>query len=513
MPTETHSSRWFNESVLSLRGLSEKYTQLTKPEIDWLELLVIDWSLLADLALADAVLWVPTGEGEYLAVRHSRPTGLFTMFYRDVVGDFMRRDWAEIADAVIGDNTVVVAKELTWYEEAPMQLRAYPVSRRDPQTGKRIGPFAVVTLHAAPGDTLAASRAGQAYRESAADLLAMIGEGLFPHQGSQKGRLRGAPRVGDGIMRIDPNGVVEFASPNTLTSFSRLGFRTELEDEVLTDVVADIVAGTMDTNESIPLVAGGKIASRVDLEARNSTITMRSIPVVVRGERCGAIILTRDITDIKQQAQELITKDATIREIHHRVKNNLQTVASLLRVQSRRAESDEAKQVLGQAMRRVAAIAVVHDTLASGVAQIVNFDQVFERVLGLAVEVASMHNTKVALETEGKFGEIPSEYATPLALALTEVVTNAVEHGLADRPGTVRIETSRYENNMRVRVSDDGIGLPDNGVGNGLGTSIVRTLIEGELAGSILWRNQENSGAEVLIEIPLRWLTDTKVSE
>jgi two-component sensor histidine kinase len=237
-------------------------------------------------------------------------------------------------------------------------------------------------------------------------------------------------------------------------------------------------------------------------------VTLRAIPIRSRGERVGAIVLCRDVTEVRLQERELLTKDATIREIHHRVKNNLQTVASLLRIQSRRTHSDVAREALGQAMRRVEAIAVVHDTLSEGLNQNVDFDVVFDRVLMLIAEVASSHSTTVHPRFTGSFGELPSEYATPLALALTELVTNAVEHGLADRAdGTVEIIARRDDRRLSVKVRDDGMGLPEGQVGAGLGTQIVRTLIQGELGGTIDWHTLTGRGTEVTIDVPLTWIT------
>src|SRR5690606_36455355 len=198
----------------------------------------------------------------------------------------------------------------------------------------------------------------------------------------------------------------------------------------------------------------------------------------------------------RHQEQELITKAATIREIHHRVKNNLQTVASLLRIQSRRTHNDVARDALTQAMRRVAAIAVVHDTLSEGLDQNVDFDDVFERVLMLIAEVASSHNTTVRPVKRGKFGSLPSQYATPLALALTELVTNAVEHGLAERNGKVEITAKRKNGQLTIRVRDNGVGLPEGEVGCGLGTPIVRTLSQRELGGTIDWHTADGGGTE-----------------
>ena len=220
-------------------------------------------------------------------------------------------------------------------------------------------------------------------------------------------------------------------------------------------------------------------------------------------------MLCRDVSELRHQERELITKDATIREIHHRVKNNLQTVASLLRIQARRTHSDEARTSLQNAMRRVAAIAVVHDTLSAGLSQNVDFDEVFDSVLKLVTEVAASHNTTVRPKKTGEFGVLPSEAATPLALGLTELVTNAVEHGLYGRDGEVEIVAERFDDHLDIQVRDNGRGLPEGKVGSGLGTQIVRTLIQGELGGTIDWHTLTGSGTEVTITIPFRWLTAT----
>jgi two-component sensor histidine kinase len=301
--------------------------------------------------------------------------------------------------------------------------------------------------------------------------------------------------------------MVTFASPNGLSAFNRMGFAGELEGESLAEVTTGLLAGKLVIDESLPLVVTGRAPWRTDIEARGVTVSLRAIPLRDRGERVGAIVLCRDVTELRHQERELITKDATIREIHHRVKNNLQTVASLLRIQARRTRTDVAREALTQAMRRVQSIAVVHDTLSEGLSQNVDFDTVFDRVLMLIAEVASSHNTTVRPTMTGSFGALPSEYATPLALALTELVTNAVEHGLDGRDGEVEIVADRRAEELTVKVRDNGVGLPEGKVGSGLGTQIVRTLIQGELGGTIDWHTLVGNGTEVTIEIPFRWLT------
>ncbi|TQL47484.1 two-component sensor histidine kinase [Homoserinimonas aerilata] len=480
----------------------------SEADIEWLHQLVGDWQLLADLAFADIVLWVPTPENSFVAVSHARPSSSATLFYRDFVGQEVKPEWIKQVTDAFESGQIVDSSAPDWYEETPTRVRAVPVFRRlavnSPATTKH--PIAVITRHTNLSEARTPSRQELTFNECANELFRMIADGDFPDLAAPTGPRRGAPRASDGLVRLDVDGTVTFASPNGLSAFNRMGFSGELEGESLAEVTTLLLSGKLIIDESLPLVVTGRAPWRTDIEARGVTVTLRAIPIRERGERVGAIVLCRDVTELRHQERELITKDATIREIHHRVKNNLQTVASLLRIQARRSHTDEARESLSQAMRRVEAIAVVHDTLSEGLSQNVDFDVVFERVLLLIAEVASNHNTKVHPTFTGSFGALPSAYATPLALALTELVTNAVEHGLAGREGNVEIEARRDDEVLRVQVRDNGSGLPEGKVGTGLGTQIVRTLIQGELSGTIDWHTLMGSGTEVTIEIPLVWL-------
>ncbi len=219
-------------------------------------------------------------------------------------------------------------------------------------------------------------------------------------------------------------------------------------------------------------------------------------------------MLVRDVSEVRHQEQELITKDATIREIHHRVKNNLQTVASLLRIQARRTHNEVAHDALSQAMRRVAAIAVVHDTLSEGLSQNVDFDDVFDRVLLLIAEVASSHNTTVRPE-EDRARSACCRASTRRRSRSRSPNSSRTRSSTGSPGATARCEitATRREDFLTVQVRDDGVGLPEGKVGSGLGTQIVRTLIQGELGGTIDWHTLEGEGTEVTIEVPLHYLT------
>ncbi len=478
----------------------------TDADVEWLHRLAGDGQLLADLAFADIVIWVPTADDSFIAVAHTRPGGAATLFYRDIVGDRVRPQWRTQVKDAFAQARIVDSASPDWFEETPTRVRAVPIVSERGAADAPARVVGVLTRHTNLGEARTPSRQQITFNDCADELFGMVASADFPDLNAPTAPRRGAPRASDGLIRLDVDGMTTFASPNALSAFNRLGFQDELEGEPLLEVATAILPAKRQYDESLPIVMAGRAPWRADIEARGVTVSLRTIPLRENGNRIGAVVLCRDVSEIRHQEQELITKDATIREIHHRVKNNLQTVASLLRIQARRTHSEEARDALTQAMRRVSAIAVVHDTLSEGLAQNVDFDEVFDRVLKLVAEVAAAPNTRARTRSSGRFGTLPSEYATPLALALTELVTNAVEHGLAGTEGDVEIVAERSDDRLAVKVRDSGIGLPEGQVGRGLGTQIVRTLIQGELSGTIDWHTIMGSGTEVTIDIPMRYI-------
>ena len=443
-------------------------------DAEWLHLLVGDWQLIADLSFADLVLWFPHEEKGYIALAHVRPSTSHTMFHADFVGDAIEPEWEPLVSSAWRSQSIERASESTVGNmEVPARVEAIPMVRN----GRTL---AVITTHMDLSSSRMPSRLELTYRQCAYDLLKMGTLGLWPDFASPTGSRRGAPRVGDGLLRLDVDGIVQYASPNGVSAFRRLGDGDSLEGRSLAEVTTGLLKDRRMVDETLPLVVTGRMPWRTEIESRGVSLSLRAIPLRDATERFGAIVLCRDVSELRRREQELVTKDATIREIHHRVKNNLQTVAALLRMQSRRMHSEEGKQGLEQAMRRVATIALVHETLSQGLTQSVDFDELIDRQFRLAAEVASPAS-RVSTEKEGAFEELPSDFATPLALVINELVTNAVEHGLQDREGTVWLSAKRHINSagddaLTVKIADDGVGLPAGVVAEGLGLQIVRTL-------------------------------------
>ena len=487
----------------TLSQLIRDYGVPNKANIEWLTRLQSEWQLVADLLFADLVLWVPTKDGSFVAAGHARPSSAATVFYRDISGEPISKQWLTTVKQAFESGQIVEQKSSDTVAGLPTRFSAIPVQKEGSVAADTSGPIAVITRHTNLSESRTPNKIQLNYVSCGNELLTMITEGTFPDYSSPTGRRRGAPRANDGLLRLDVDGNVSFASPNGLSAFSRLGIEGEIEGKSLAEVATKIVKEQSTVDESLPLVLTGKAPWRADLESTDVTLSVRAIPLMKSGARTGAIVLCREITELRRQEQQLLTKDATIREIHHRVKNNLQTVASLMRIQMRRTTSDEAKEALDQAIRRVSAIALVHNTLAEGFSDEVNFDEIFESSMRLVGELATDSSREIKLRIDGKFGQLDSKFATPLAVALTEVVTNAASHGLGEHGGSILITPRQTAKQLTIEVEDNGVGFAKGAIGKGLGTQIIKTLIEGELRGKISWFSPKDGGTKVAISIPI----------
>jgi two-component sensor histidine kinase len=184
-------------------------------------------------------------------------------------------------------------------------------------------------------------------------------------------------------------------------------------------------------------------------------------------------------------------------------------VAALLRLQARRLHAPEAKEALEEAVRRVGSIAMVHETLSRVPDEIVDFDDIAGRVAMMAGEL-SAPESRVSPTLTGTFGQLPALIATPLALVLTELMQNALQHGLSEpgraASGCLQVSAMRQPGLLTVTVSDNGVGLPpdfDLEASSTLGLQIVRTLVLTELAGTLQVAPRPGGGTQVVVILPL----------
>ncbi|MFV0494020.1 sensor histidine kinase [Mycobacterium sp.] len=490
----------------TLGNLLAEHTVLPGNAVDHLHAVVGEWQLLSDLAFADYLMWVRRDDGALVCVAQCRPNTASTVMQGDAVGGVVPADRLPlVADAFAKS---VCVPEFTGVEpHSGYQLGSNVVTspvRYDDQV------VAVLTQHQT--EWVAERMSGRletAYRHCAEDLLHMLAEGTFPDVGDVA-LSRSTPRAGDGFIRLDVDGVVAYASPNALSAYHRMGLKSELEGNNLIAVTRPLVSDPFDAQEVaehvLNLLSGGS-SMRLEVDAGGATVLLRTLPLVVHGENAGAAILIRDVTEVKRRDRALISKDATIREIHHRVKNNLQTVAALLRLQARRTVNAEGREALIESVRRVSSIALVHDALSMSVDEKVNLDEVIDRILPIMNDVASV-DRPIRINRVGDLGVLDSDRATALILVITELVQNAIEHafGLMSTGGAVTIRAERSARWLDVVVNDDGRGLPAEfslEKSDSLGLQIVRTLVSAELDGSLEMQRGADGGTDVVLRVPI----------
>jgi two-component sensor histidine kinase len=489
--------------MFQLEKLLGARTTITIDQANRIRELVADWQLLADLSFADLILWVPIRKDismwptGHIAVAHIRPTTTSTVFINDVIGEEVLWGAKSAIDEALSGDEIVKSSDPEKIGEMQVKTETIPVTFE----GQVI---AVISTHRNVEHSRSSGKLESNYREVAHHLFQMVAQGSFPYKDAGS-LFEPAPRVGDGLIRLDANSAISFASPNAKSAFSRMGWRGDLEGRNLGEVAEQVVIASPNASEqAVRSRLNGKQLQRVEIDNQGATIDLLVLPLIVGTDKIGAIVLLQNVTELRRRDRELVTKDATIREIHHRVKNNLQTVSALLRLQSRRIEDPAAAAALDEAVRRIASIAVVHETLSNSTQTTVAFDEVLSSLVTHALEL-SPRMGELTIQRVGEIGSLESRVATPLSLVVTELIHNALEHGLAKSGTHLKIELQRYSNEGLVTISDDGVGLPDGFdllTSSNLGLQIVRTLTENELMGE-LKLDSTDQGTQAKLRFPL----------
>jgi two-component sensor histidine kinase len=337
-----------------------------------------------------------------------------------------------------------------------------------------------------------ARRPGQletTYADIFSKFAEMVAQGLFPFEG-RVADASVAPRVGDGVIVLDAATRVRYASPNAVSALHRVGVSANAIGQTLAELGVAETAARNAYERKEPVIEEIEQTTEV-------TLLTRSIPLLRQlkddVEVTGGVLLLRDVSELRRRDRLLLTKDATIREIHHRVKNNLQTISSLLRLQGRRLTSPEAKEAVAESVRRIRTIALVHETLSREPGEDISFIEIVRPLMRLVEEGLQSADRPVTFQAKGDGGRLPATIATPLSVVILELLQNAVDHGFPEGSagGAVMVVLSHDEDELQIQVVNNGIALSsdfDFAKATGLGLSIVRTLVTTELAGTIEMR-------------------------
>jgi two-component system, sensor histidine kinase PdtaS len=509
--------------------------------------LVASWGMVADFGFADLLLLVPMrslgGSGQEASLwkiaAQMRPTTGQTLYPEDLVGTLVSSaERPLVRDAwAAGEHREANVQSLGTAQ--PARAKAIPV--------RALGGMEPIALLLKEEALDTGRRRGQLERTYLGifdQLAAMISSGQFPF--AEAHDPRDPPRVGDGVALLDAERRLRYVSPNATSALHRLGMRVNTDGHTLSELGLDdssvrrawrdrhpvggeLERGPESVASSPPLgehhlgtaqLAGLSSLVKED-EVGKTVVVVHCIPLLTAqaGEQdtsrvrvTGAVLLLRDVSDIRRRDRLLLSKDATIREVHHRVKNNLQTISALLRLQGRRLHSTEAKQAVEESVRRIRSIALVHETLSQKLHDTVPFDDLIRPLIRIVEEGLQGDDRPVRFNIIGEAGSLPADVATPLAVVLVELMQNAVEHAYPSRQGGgadsetgggVDIEFAKRDHELHVTVRDHGVGFPHGftlSTSRSLGLTIVRTLITTELGGAIATSN--DGGAIVELRVP-----------
>ncbi len=488
--------------MLTIPASVKPHVAVSEAQASFFEALIEDWHIISDLAFSDLILWIPgTDPHMFYAIAQIQPNTGPTALEDDVVGEVIAYDNNHLVTQAFLTHEIRTTGDNKLQAGLPVDVWAVPLMVNGACWG-------VVERHTNQMGVRAPGELEDHYLETASILLKMAWRGTFPDRGHH--RLTGlSPRVGEGIILIDTAGLVGYASPNAVSVYRKLGLTSDLVGEKIVPLTASLMSRSgAPVDTSLTASFKSPRSEEADIETEHGSAFMRILPLTDGKERIGTLVVCRDTTEIRRRERQLVTKDATIREIHHRVKNNLQTVSALLRLQARRMKSTEAQTALEEAMSRVQAIAVVHEILSYSMSGSVDFDDVADRLLKLAGDLAA-EKGHVETRRVGSFGEVSAAVATPLSLILTELCQNAIEHGLTSGSGTVTVKPERLaDGRLELLVIDNGRGLDEgfkveDKTRTSLGLSIVTTLLE-DLHGEFdLVDNPDGVGARAIVRVPL----------
>lgn len=449
--------------------------------------------ILADLSRADLLLYRLLGKGRAKVIAHSLPNSLSPLYPEPLVGTVVtmagRPDVLKAFDAHPWRRRVHTAT----VRGAPIAREVLPVYG---ERGHGIAALCIDTSWLAHERQL---RRNRVFRRA----LHRLQETVL------RGELAGVEGLSgfgehDGIMVVDSEMRISYVSGIAANLFRRLGYLENLVGQPVSiletrdhALVAEALREMRCLEEQSTEHEYTWVRKAIPFRSRDYRPLYRRL---ARGHssRGGVIITIHDATEVLRREQELKIKSAMIQEIHHRVKNNLQTIASLLRLQARRAQGTDVAHILNESVNRIMSVAVVHEFLSQHESASISIRDVSQRILSQTMAGVMDPGKDIQLRLQGGSPFLPTQQATVCALVINELVQNALEHGYDQRDRGVVTVTLRDEGErVTFVVEDDGEGLPKGfsvATDGSLGLRIVQTLVEADLKGQFTLENGDTDG-------------------
>ncbi len=464
--------------------------------------------LLADVSRADVLLYALGADERISVVAQARPHSVPPIHTDDVLGERANPIENSLIFRALSSGQYVNGQTQGPYDAIVTQ-EVFPVE----YDGQVVG---ALSIEKSLIEHERHQRRSRAFQEAVRNFQWAVSRHLMPclEDMSPFGEY-------DGILVVDANRRIQYASGLANNLYRRLGTMDLLPGKrlsILRDSDDELVARALKERHCLEEEAeeGAFIWIKKAVPLYSPAGWRQWLPWESGEPRLvGALFMIHNATQERKKEQILKLKEALLEEIQHRVKNSLQTIISLLRMQARRAESEETRHVLEDSIARLLSVAAVHDFLYNPGERIVDLRQLSDRILKETARGAVAPDKAIELALDGPTVYLPANQATPCALVINELLLNALEHGYSDQSdGTVSITLKETIDDIMIEIQDDGSGLPENfdaRIDGSLGLSIVRTLVEDGLSGHFELRN--HGGVAAIVTFPKSPIGDESWTE
>lgn len=448
-----------------LKKLCETYTNLLASDVQNLQKIEEFLPTIADLVRADVFIDCLTEDAnKAIVVAEAKPNTCESMYKYTVVGKYAFRENEPAALRTLEVGMPTRDLKAVTQENKTVRQNTIPIKN---EKGDVIGVLIMeqdITNHVK--------------RNRQMELLSLTTEQLSETLHSLKDNEHIITHhINEAIIIFDKRGVATYANPGAVELFQKLGYKDGIIGMHFNNLALNRISFEKiitDLSSEVIEVAVGNLSLRVKYAA------MKQMDAVV-----GVSMLINDMTEAREKEKELILKSVAIKEIHHRVKNNLQTIASLLRLQSRRIDNDLVNKSFDESISRILSIAVTHELLAQKGVDDVDIKTIISKIKDNTMYYGLPPDKDIRILVEGDRFIVNSDKATSIALVINELLQNCLKHAFEGKnQGLIEICLQKGTLYSSISVIDNGIGFNIELVeAESLGWNIVRRIVEEKLSG------------------------------
>ncbi|WDV45102.1 sensor histidine kinase [Clostridiaceae bacterium M8S5] len=451
-----------------IEQLCKKYTRLSDLEIDKLKQIANMLPMIADLVRADVFIDCLIKDSDVaIVVAEAKPSTGKSMYESSVVGQLAYRlnEPAALRTLEVGMATRDL-KAITQENKTVIQ-NTIPIKNDKEKT------IGVLIMEEDVTQHLAQSRQMELLSETTEHLS----ETLLTFKDQEDNITK---HINEAIVIFNKNKIATYANPGAINLYRKLGYR----DNIVGMGFDNLVLGGI----SFEKIMKDSTFEVCEVIVGNLCLQTKYAFLKHKDKINGVVMFIKDNTDVKQKEKELILRSVAIKEIHHRVKNNLQTIASLLNLQSRRIDNKVVKKAFNESISRILSIAITHELLAQKGVDDIDIKTILSRLKDTTTVYSIPPGKNIQIKVIGDSITVNSDKATSIALIVNELLQNSVDHGFADREeGNIEILIQKGCLYSSISVIDNGVGFNTQSASKGhLGQKIVEQIVKDKLSGHLI---------------------------